>query len=94
MLRQSRPGGRGNEKERAMANYEDKGKDFGCGEREWQGIVDKIEDAIILSLANRVLKQAAIKEEKHEENRKSVRLLEFRGHSRKKHVSLPSRRAS
>jgi len=79
-----------------MSDHEHRrGKDLGCHENEWQGIVDKIEEAMVMSLANKVLEQAAIKEEKIEGDRKRVKLVELRRFSsRKKHVNLPSRRAS
>lgn len=55
--------------------------------REWEGIIDKIEEAIVLSLANKVLENAGIKEEKIGENRKKVRVVEMRGFPRKRQVN-------
>jgi hypothetical protein len=50
---------------------------------EWEGIIDRIEEAIVLSLANKVLENAGIKEEKVGENRRKVRVVELRGFPRK-----------
>jgi hypothetical protein len=81
-------------KDEGMSDHENsRGKNLGCCENEWQGIVDKIEEAIVMSLANKVLEQAAIKEEKNEEDRKRVKLVELRRFSRKKHLNPPSRKA-
>jgi hypothetical protein len=71
-----------------------RGRNPGCEENEWHEIVDRIEEAIVMSLANKVLGEASIKEEMYEENRKRVKLVELRRFSRKKHVALPSRKAS
>jgi hypothetical protein len=71
-----------------------RGRNPGCEENEWDEIVDRIKEAIVMSLANKVLEEAAIKEEMYEENRKRVNLVELRRFSRKKHVALPSRKAS
>ena len=70
-------------------------KNPGCvRENQWEGIIDKVEEAIVMSLANKVLEQAAIREEKIEEDRKRVKLVELRRFSsRKRHVNPPSRRA-
>ena len=77
-----------------MSNEEHRqGKNPGCQDNDWRGIVDKIEEAIVMSLANKVLENAAIEEEKFEENRKKVKLVELRRFSRKKHVNPPSRKA-
>jgi hypothetical protein len=81
-------------KEITMSDHENEGKAIACGEKEWQEIIDKIEDAIILSLANKVLEQAETKTEKPDENHRNVKLVEFRGHTRKKQVRLPTRGAS
>jgi|GEM_PF-2064101 len=63
-------------------------------DKEQEGIIDKIEAAILVSLANKVLEQAAIKEEKIEDDRERVKLVELRRFSsRKKHVNPPSRTA-
>ena len=72
------------------------GKNPGClREKEWQGIINKVEEAIVMSLANKGLEQAAINEETIEEDRKRVKLVELRRFSsRKKHVNPPSREAS
>ena len=51
---------------------------------EWEGIIDRVEEAIVLSLANKVLENAGIKEEKVGENRRKVRVVELRGFPRKK----------
>lgn len=53
-------------------------------DREWEGIIDRIEEAIVLSLANRVLENVGIKEEKIGENRRKVRVVELRGFPRRK----------
>ena len=68
----------------------------GCiREKQWEGIINKVEQAIVMSLANKVLEQVAINEEKTEEDRKRVKLVEIRRFSsRKKHVNPPSREAS
>lgn len=54
-----------------------------AGNREWEGIIDRIEEAIVLSLANKVLENAGIKEEKIGENRRRVRVVQLRGFPRK-----------
>jgi len=78
-----------------MSDHErGRGRNPGCEENKWHEIVDRIEEAIVMSLANKVLEEAAIKEEMYEENRKRVKLVELRRFSRKKHVNLPSRKAS
>jgi len=51
---------------------------------EWEGIIDRVEEAIVLSLANKVLENAGIKEEKVGENRRKVRVVELRGFPRKR----------
>lgn len=71
-----------------------RGRNLGCEENEWHDIVDRIEEAIVMSLANKVLEEAAIKDKMYEENRRMVKLVELRRFSRKKHVNLPSRKAS
>lgn len=72
-----------------------RGKNTGRCEEEWQGIVDRIEEAIVMSLANKVLEQASMKHEKVEGDRERVKLVELRRfYSRKRHINPPSRRAS
>jgi len=75
-------------------NENRRGKDLECKEIEWHEIVDRIEEAIVMSLANKVLEQAAIKEGMCEETRRTGKLVELRRISRKKHVNPPSRKAS
>ena len=77
-----------------MSDYEHRqGRSLRTCDNEWREIVDRIEEAIVMSLANKVLENAAIEEEKFEENRKKVKLVELRRFSRKKHVNPPSRKA-
>lgn len=69
------------------------GKVSASCESEWMEIIDRIENAIMLSVANKVLENAAMSEEKYEENIQKDKLVELRRFSRKKQVNPPSRSA-
>jgi len=57
------------------------------GSSDWEGIIDRIEEAIVLSLANRVLEKAGIREEKVREDRKKVRVVKLRGFPHKRQAN-------
>jgi len=77
-----------------MSDYDHReGKSWGGSENEWRKIVDRIEEAIVMSLANKVLENAAIKEEELEEDRRRSKLVELRRFSPKRRLNPPSRKA-
>jgi hypothetical protein len=53
---------------------------------EWQGIVDRIEEAIVISMANKVLENATFKEKQVEESRRKLRLVELKEYPRRKSI--------
>jgi hypothetical protein len=50
---------------------------------EWTKIVDKVEAAILMSLANKVLAEAVDRQDQVDENRRQLKLVELRSFSRK-----------
>jgi hypothetical protein len=51
---------------------------------EWQGIIDRIEEAIVISMANKVLENATFREKQIEESRRNLKLVELKGYPRRK----------
>jgi hypothetical protein len=71
----------------------DKGSDFCASNRkapkdEWTEIIDKVEAAILMSLANKVLAEAVERQEEIDENRRQLKLVGLRSFSRKDSVGL------
>ena len=54
---------------------------------EWAEVVDKVEAAILMSLANRVLADAADRQNQVDEHRRQVKLVELKSFSRRTYVS-------
>jgi len=54
---------------------------------EWAEVVDKVEAAILMSLANRVLADAADRQNQIDEHRRQVKLVELKSFSRRTYVS-------
>jgi hypothetical protein len=52
-------------------------------EDEWTEIVDKVEAAILMSLANKVLADAVDRQDQIDEHRRQLKLVELRSFSRK-----------
>jgi len=50
---------------------------------EWTKIVDKVEVAILMSLANKVLSEAVDRQDQVDEHRRQLKLVELRSFSRK-----------
>jgi hypothetical protein len=50
---------------------------------EWTEIVDKVEAAILMSLANRVLAEAVDRQDQIDEHRRQVKLVELKSFSRR-----------
>ena len=50
---------------------------------EWTEIVDKVEVAILMSLANKVLSEAVDRQDQVDEHRRRLKLVELRSFSRK-----------
>jgi hypothetical protein len=50
---------------------------------EWAKIVDRVEAAILISLANKVLAEAVDRQDQIDENRRQLKLVELRRFSRK-----------
>lgn len=50
---------------------------------EWTEIVDKVEAAILMSLANRVLAEAVDRQDQIDEHRRQVKLVELKNFSRR-----------
>lgn len=57
-----------------------------ASEEEWVAVIEKVESAIIKSVANKVLEEAGIKVEKVIENRRKVRLVELKPLYRRKQL--------
>jgi hypothetical protein len=53
---------------------------------EWTQIVDKVEAAILMSLANKVLAEAVDRQEQIDEHRRQMKLVDLRNFSRKDSV--------
>ena len=68
-----------------------KGNDFCVSnekapEDEWTKIIDRVEAAILMSLANKVLADATVRQNEIDEHRKQLKLVELRNFSRKDSV--------
>jgi hypothetical protein len=50
---------------------------------EWTEIVDKVEAAILMSLANKVLAEAVDRQDQIDEHRRQLKLVELRNFSRR-----------
>lgn len=53
---------------------------------EWTEIVDKVEAAILMSLANKVLAEAVDRQDQIDEHRRQLKLVELKSFSRKDSV--------
>ncbi len=53
---------------------------------EWAKIVDRVEAAILMSLANKILAEAVDRQDQIDENRRQLKLVELRRFSRKDFV--------
>jgi hypothetical protein len=53
---------------------------------EWTKILDKVEAAILMSLANKVLAEAVERQEQIDEHRRQMKLVDLRNFSRKDSV--------
>lgn len=53
---------------------------------EWTQIIDRVEAAILMSLANKVLADAATRQEEIDEHRRQLKLVELKSFSRKDSV--------
>ena len=50
---------------------------------EWTEIVDRVEAAILMSLANKVLAEAVVRQNEIDEHRKQLKLVELKNFSRR-----------
>jgi hypothetical protein len=57
-----------------------------ASEDEWEGIINRIEEAIIISMANKVLENATLRERQIEESRRKLKLIELKRYPRRKSV--------
>ena len=55
-------------------------------EDEWTKIIDRVEAAIVMSLANKILADATGRQNEIDEHRKQLKLVELRNFSRKDSV--------
>jgi hypothetical protein len=53
---------------------------------EWTKIIDRVETAILMSLANKVLAEAVDRQDQIDEHRRQLKLVELRSFSRKDSV--------
>jgi hypothetical protein len=65
-----------------------KGNDFCVSNKkapkdEWTKIIDRVEAAILMSLANKVLAEAVDRQDQIDEHRRQLKLVELRSFSRK-----------
>ena len=65
-----------------------KGNDFCVSNKktpkdEWTKIIDRVEAAILISLANKVLAEAVDRQDQIDEHRRQLKLVELRSFSRK-----------
>jgi hypothetical protein len=65
-----------------------KGNDFcvsnkNASKDEWTEIIDRVEAAILMSLANKVLAEAVDRQDQVDEHRRQLKLVELRSFSRK-----------
>jgi hypothetical protein len=51
---------------------------------EWEGIINRIEEAIVISMANKVLENATLREMQVEESRRKLKLVELKRYPRRK----------
>jgi hypothetical protein len=68
-----------------------KGNDFCVSNKkapkdEWTKIIDRVEAAILISLANKVLAEAVDRQDRIDEHRRQLKLVELRSFSRKDSV--------
>lgn len=68
-----------------------KGNDFCISNRkapedEWTEIIDRVEATLLMSLANKILADATGRQNKIDEHRKQLKLVELRNFSRKDSV--------
>jgi len=68
-----------------------KGNDFCVSNKktpkdEWTKIVDRVEAAILMSLANKVLAEAVDRQDQIDEHRRQLKLVELRSFSRKESI--------
>ena len=68
-----------------------KGNDFCISNKkvptdEWTKIIDRVEAAILMSLANKVLAEAVERQNRIDEHRRQLKLVELRSFSRKDSV--------
>jgi len=68
-----------------------KGNDFCVSNKkvpkdEWTQIVDRVEEAILMSLANKVLAEAVDRQNRIDEHRRQLKLVELRSFSHKNSV--------
>jgi len=71
-------------------NFSDlgKGNDFCVSNKkaqkeEWTKIIDRVEAAILMSLANKILAEAINRQDRIDEHRRQLKLVELRSFSRK-----------
>jgi len=71
-------------------NFSDlsKGNDFCVSNKkaqkeEWTKIIDRVEAAILMSLANKILAEAIDRQDRIDEHRRQLKLVELRSFSRK-----------
>ncbi len=74
-------------------NFSDlgKGNDFCVSNKkaqkeEWTKIIDRVEAAILMSLANKILAEAIDRQDRIDEHRRQLKLVELRSFSRKDSV--------
>lgn len=68
-----------------------KGNDFCVANKktpkdEWTKIIDRVEAAILISLANKVLAEAVDRQGRIDEHRRQLKLVELRSFSRKESI--------
>ena len=68
-----------------------KGNDFCVSNKkaskdEWTKIIDRVEEAILMSLANKVLAEAVDRQNRIDEHRRQLKLVELRSFSHKNSV--------
>ena len=51
---------------------------------EWEGILNRVEEAIVISMANKVLENATLREMQIEESRRKLKLVELKRYPRRK----------
>jgi hypothetical protein len=53
-------------------------------EDEWEGIINRIEQAIVITMANKVLENATLREKQIEERRRKLKLIELKRYPRRR----------